>query len=78
MFYFIMFTGRLIDKEEVDKGNVSSKTYLAYAKAGGGYVCYGTILLTFALPVACAAFTNWWLSYWIDQGSGVSVTILAC
>ena len=65
-------SGRLIKKDEANKGVVTSDTYLTYARAAGGYLGYFCVLLLFMLPVACSAFINWWLSYWVNQGAGVS------
>ena len=65
-------SSKLIKKEEMERGAVGVGTYLVYCRACGGILVSTLVLLTFALPVGCAAFSNWWLSYWISQGSGVS------
>lgn len=40
--------------------------------AGCGSVCSCLLILVlFVLNVGSSAFCHWWLSYWINQGSGV-------
>ena len=53
-----------------ERGAVTWNTYRTYFKAAGGYCASGLAVSSFALPVLCASFCNWWLSYWIAQGSG--------
>lgn len=65
---------QLVQKEESQEGSVSWSTYHYYMKAAGGYFLSFTVLFLFILMIASMNFSNWWLSYWIDQGSGQSNT----
>ena len=51
--------------------NAFTVSYSSYIfRAAGGVCIVPVVLLIFAFPVAAAAFSNWWLSYWIAQGAG--------
>ncbi|XP_043937883.1 ATP-binding cassette sub-family C member 12 [Protopterus annectens] len=63
---------QLVQKEDSQEGSVSLKTYHYYMKAAGGYFLSCTVLFLFILMIFSMNFSNWWLSYWIDQGSGES------
>ena len=64
-------TGQLMQVEERGKGSVPWSVYGIYIQAAGGVLVFLLILLLFVLNVGSTAFSNWWLSYWIKQGSGV-------
>lgn len=57
--------------EECGKGSVPCAVYRVYIQALGGLPVFLFILALFVLNVGSIAFSNWWLSYWIKQGSGV-------
>lgn len=57
--------------EEQGKGSVPWAVYSVYIQALGGLPVFFFILALFVLNVGSTAFSNWWLSYWIKQGSGV-------
>uniref|UniRef100_H3D2W6 ATP binding cassette subfamily C member 12 n=1 Tax=Tetraodon nigroviridis TaxID=99883 RepID=H3D2W6_TETNG len=63
---------QLVRKETSTEGGVPLKVYHQYCQAAGGqpppFVC---IFLIF-LMVGSMAVSNWWLSHWLGQGSGVS------
>uniref|UniRef100_H3AXD2 ATP-binding cassette sub-family C member 5 n=1 Tax=Latimeria chalumnae TaxID=7897 RepID=H3AXD2_LATCH len=63
---------QLVHKEETQAGSVTCKTYHHYVKAAGGYLMSAFVLLLFTLMIGCSTFSIWWLSYWIEQGHGVS------
>jgi hypothetical protein len=65
-------SGKLIEAETRARGMIKWQTYLSYAKAGGGFVVCFFVLLMFFIQIACTGLGNWWLSYWLTQGSGVS------
>ncbi|XP_067903704.1 ATP-binding cassette sub-family C member 5-like [Heterodontus francisci] len=66
---------QLIQAEEKAGGSVSWSTYGIYIKAAGGSLIFLMNILLFILTAGSIAFSNWWLSYWIKQGSGnTSVT----
>ncbi|XP_052008122.1 ATP-binding cassette sub-family C member 12-like isoform X2 [Xyrauchen texanus] len=62
---------QLVTQEVSLEGSVTWRTYHQYCKAAGGYLLLLVVLLLFTLLVGCTAFSNWWLSYWLDQGSGL-------
>ncbi|KAJ7311830.1 hypothetical protein JRQ81_006141 [Phrynocephalus forsythii] len=61
---------QLVKEESKQEGSVAWKTYYTYIKASGGFILWCFILLLFILMIGCSAFSNWWLSYWLEQGSG--------
>ncbi|KAL0973582.1 hypothetical protein UPYG_G00206420 [Umbra pygmaea] len=63
-------TGQLMQVEERGRGSVPWSVYGVYIKASGGAIAFLLILALFILNVGSTAFSNWWLSYWIKQGSG--------
>ncbi|OCT78465.1 hypothetical protein XELAEV_18029562mg [Xenopus laevis] len=62
--------GQLMQLEEKGKGSVPWSVYGAYIQAAGGPFAFLVIMTLFVLNVGSIAFSNWWLSYWIKQGSG--------
>uniref|UniRef100_A0A672RNK1 ATP-binding cassette, sub-family C (CFTR/MRP), member 5 n=1 Tax=Sinocyclocheilus grahami TaxID=75366 RepID=A0A672RNK1_SINGR len=64
-------SGQLMQVEERGKGSVPWAVYRVYIQALGGWPVFLVILALFVLNVGSTAFSNWWLSYWIKQGSGV-------
>uniref|UniRef100_A0A6I8P5C9 ATP binding cassette subfamily C member 5 n=1 Tax=Ornithorhynchus anatinus TaxID=9258 RepID=A0A6I8P5C9_ORNAN len=67
--------GQLIQVEEKGQGSVPWSVYGIYIKAAGGPLAFLVIMALFMLNVGSTAFSNWWLSYWIKQGSG-NTTVL--
>ncbi|XP_062377949.1 ATP-binding cassette sub-family C member 12-like [Sardina pilchardus] len=61
---------QLVKQEVTQEGSVTWQTYHQYCKAAGGYVLFSFIMLSFALLVLTTIFGNWWLGYWLEQGSG--------
>ncbi|XP_020669173.3 ATP-binding cassette sub-family C member 5 isoform X2 [Pogona vitticeps] len=68
--------GQLIQVEDKGKGSVPWSAYGVYIKAAGGPIAFLIIMTLFILNVGSTAFSNWWLSYWIKQGSGNSTLML--
>ncbi|XP_030058334.1 LOW QUALITY PROTEIN: multidrug resistance-associated protein 5-like [Microcaecilia unicolor] len=62
--------GRLMQKEEIADGSVSWSVYNVYIKAAGGPLILIMNIILFILTAGSMAFSNWWLSYWLKQGSG--------
>uniref|UniRef100_A0A1A8D856 ATP-binding cassette, sub-family C (CFTR/MRP), member 5 n=1 Tax=Nothobranchius kadleci TaxID=1051664 RepID=A0A1A8D856_NOTKA len=56
--------------EEKGSGAVAWPVYGAYIKAAGGPVVFIINALFFLFTTGSIAFSNWWLSHWIRQGSG--------
>ncbi|CAB1348462.1 unnamed protein product [Coregonus sp. 'balchen'] len=67
--------GQLMQVEECGRGSVPWSVYGVYIQASGGALAFLLILALFVLNVGSTAFSNWWLSYWIKQGSG-NTTVL--
>ncbi|CAI9575066.1 unnamed protein product, partial [Staurois parvus] len=60
----------LMQAEEKGDGSVSWAVYGVYITAAGGVLVVTINAILFVLTTGSAAFSNWWLSYWIKQGSG--------
>ncbi|KAM9795005.1 ATP-binding cassette sub-family C member 5 [Neosynchiropus ocellatus] len=67
----------LMKAEEKGFGAVSWSVYGAYIKAAGGPFIFFINIFFFLATTGSIAFSNWWLSYWIRQGSGNTSLILA-
>ena len=64
--------GKLLTTEESGQG-VSLSTYRAFIKACGGYAITGVMCLFFMVNVGAQQFSNFWLSYWLNQRSDIDV-----
>uniref|UniRef100_A0A671FZU3 ATP-binding cassette sub-family C member 5 n=1 Tax=Rhinolophus ferrumequinum TaxID=59479 RepID=A0A671FZU3_RHIFE len=62
--------GQLVQVEEKGQGSVPWSVYGVYIQAAGGPLAFLVIISLFMLNVGSTAFSNWWLSYWIKEGSG--------
>ncbi|KAK2495655.1 hypothetical protein MC885_014567 [Smutsia gigantea] len=62
--------GQLVQLEEKGQGSVPWSVYGVYIQAAGGPLAFLLITSLFMLNVGSTAFSNWWLSYWIKEGSG--------
>ncbi|XP_045674831.1 ATP-binding cassette sub-family C member 12 isoform X1 [Phyllostomus hastatus] len=51
------------------EGTVTWKTYHTYIMAAGGYCLSLFTVSLFLLMIGSSAFSNWWLGFWLDQGS---------
>uniref|UniRef100_A0AAQ6AM37 ATP-binding cassette sub-family C member 5 n=1 Tax=Amphiprion ocellaris TaxID=80972 RepID=A0AAQ6AM37_AMPOC len=67
---------QLMKAEEKGSGAVAWSVYGAYIKAAGGPVVFFINAFFFLSTTGSIAFSNWWLSYWIRQGSGNTSLIL--
>ncbi|KAM8848529.1 ATP-binding cassette sub-family C member 5 isoform 1-T1 [Synchiropus picturatus] len=67
----------LMKAEERGFGAVSWSVYGAYIQAAGGPFIFFVNIFFFLATTGSIAFSNWWLSYWIRQGSGNTSLILA-
>ncbi|TRY81292.1 hypothetical protein DNTS_012126 [Danionella cerebrum] len=61
---------QLMQAEEKGTGAVAWPVYGAYIKAAGGPLAFIVNILLFLFTTGSIAFSNWWLSHWIRQGSG--------
>lgn len=57
--------------EEMERGAVEWSTIATYIKAAGGYCKVLFVLLLAFIYAGSQAFNYYWLSYWIEHGSGV-------
>ncbi|XP_059187616.1 multidrug resistance-associated protein 5 [Centropristis striata] len=62
--------------EQQQCGGVAWSVFQLYMAACGGSTSCLLILILFVLNVGSSAFCHWWLSYWINQGSGNTTVIL--
>uniref|UniRef100_A0A7N6FJR0 ATP-binding cassette sub-family C member 5 n=1 Tax=Anabas testudineus TaxID=64144 RepID=A0A7N6FJR0_ANATE len=67
---------QLMKAEEKGSGSVSWSVYGAYIKAAGGPLVFIINMFFFLSTTGSIAFSNWWLSHWIRQGSGNTSLIL--
>ncbi|XP_026185539.1 multidrug resistance-associated protein 5 isoform X2 [Mastacembelus armatus] len=67
---------QLMKAEEKGSGSVAWSVYGAYIKAAGGPVVFIINIFFFLSTTGSIAFSNWWLSHWIRQGSGNTSLIL--
>ncbi|KAF7657887.1 hypothetical protein LDENG_00020780 [Lucifuga dentata] len=67
---------QLMKAEEKGSGAVAWSVYGAYIKAAGGPVVFIINIFLFLFTTGSIAFSNWWLSHWIRQGSGNTSLIL--
>ncbi|XP_036934103.1 multidrug resistance-associated protein 5 isoform X3 [Acanthopagrus latus] len=67
---------QLMKAEEKGSGAVAWSVYGAYVKAAGGPIVFLINAFLFISTTGSIAFSNWWLSYWITQGSGNTSLIL--
>ena len=63
------------DMEENTKSAYGWKVYGRYVNAAGGLKITVAILLIFALNMGLNTFSSWWLSFWFNNGSQVSLHI---
>lgn len=70
---FFLHSEQLMKPEEKGSGAVAWSVYGAYIKAAGGPVAFIINVFFFLSTTGSIAFSNWWLSHWIRQGSGVSL-----
>ncbi|XP_061748109.1 ATP-binding cassette sub-family C member 5 isoform X2 [Nerophis ophidion] len=61
---------QLMKAEEKGSGAVAWSVYAAYIRAAGGPVVFLLNAFFFLSTTGSVAFSNWWLSHWINQGSG--------
>lgn len=61
--------------EEKGSGEVSWSVYGAYIRAAGGPLIFIINAFLFLSTTGSIAFSNWWLSHWIKQGSGTSAQV---
>ncbi|KAL4686036.1 hypothetical protein H8959_001633 [Pygathrix nigripes] len=63
---------QLTQEEEMKEGSLSWRVYHHYIQAAGGYMVSCIVFFFMVLIIFFTIFSFWWLSYWLEQGSGVS------
>ncbi|XP_006872640.1 PREDICTED: ATP-binding cassette sub-family C member 11 [Chrysochloris asiatica] len=63
---------QLTKKEEMEKGSLSWGVYHYYIQAAGGYIVSIMVCLLMVVTMSLLTFNFWWLSYWLEQGSGTN------
>ncbi|XP_027203988.2 ATP-binding cassette sub-family C member 12-like isoform X2 [Dermatophagoides pteronyssinus] len=58
------------------KKTISWSVYKTYIQSSGGYFCFALMIIIFIMQTATSTFSNWWLSYWLNQGSGSGSLLL--
>uniref|UniRef100_A0A8C1INP6 ATP-binding cassette sub-family C member 5 n=1 Tax=Cyprinus carpio TaxID=7962 RepID=A0A8C1INP6_CYPCA len=69
---------QLMQAEEKGSGAVAWQVYTTYIKAAGGPLAFIVNILLFLFTTGSIAFSNWWLSHWIRQGSGTLIKLVLC
>ncbi|XP_007946027.1 ATP-binding cassette sub-family C member 11 [Orycteropus afer afer] len=62
----------LTQKEEMEKGSLKWRVYHCYIQAAGGYMVCIMLCLLMVVNIFLMTFNLWWLSYWLEQGSGTN------
>lgn len=57
---------------QVSMQGVSNETFKRFASAGGGQFLAICILASFVVAMGGKCFSDWWLSYWINEGNGTA------
>uniref|UniRef100_H2ZGG5 Uncharacterized protein n=1 Tax=Ciona savignyi TaxID=51511 RepID=H2ZGG5_CIOSA len=61
--------GKLMSDEERGSA-IPMSTYYSYIKASGGFILWMLMSMFFFINVGAQQFGNFWISFWINQGSG--------
>lgn len=75
MIFVFVFSGKLIKDEVRGTEAVGLETYMAYVRSMGGISMALLVFFFFLLMFFTMTFNNWWLSYWLGQGSGVGISL---
>ncbi|XP_045844082.1 ATP-binding cassette sub-family C member 11 isoform X3 [Meles meles] len=63
---------QLTRKEKMEEGSLRWSIYHHYIRAGGGYVISAIVFFLMMVVIFLTTFNFWWLSYWLEQGSGTN------
>ncbi|XP_004371751.1 ATP-binding cassette sub-family C member 11 [Trichechus manatus latirostris] len=63
---------QLTKKEKMKEDSLSWRVYHHYIQAAGGYTVSIMVCLLMVVNVSLMTFIPWWLSYWLQQGSGTN------
>ena len=68
----------LVESRELYQTRVSWSAYGDYIRAMGGYAVLAFLLISFAISIGIQSATTWFLSFWLNQGNGVSGIVCVC
>ncbi|XP_014644056.1 PREDICTED: ATP-binding cassette sub-family C member 11 [Ceratotherium simum simum] len=63
---------QLTQTEKMEEGSLRWSVYHHYIQAAGGYMVSVMVLLLMVVFIFIMTFNFWWLSYWLEQGSGTN------
>ncbi|XP_004690202.1 PREDICTED: ATP-binding cassette sub-family C member 11 [Condylura cristata] len=66
---------QLTKKEQMEEGSLTWNIYYRYLQAAGGCVVSTLVILIMVLVIFLSTFNFWWLSYWLQQGSGTNSSL---
>ncbi|XP_038051020.1 multidrug resistance-associated protein 5-like [Patiria miniata] len=66
----IFYSGKLMEEEESGDRGITMGTINSYVQSAGGLLVTVAVFVCYAVSVGFAVFANWWLSYWLNAGSG--------
>ncbi|XP_060041586.1 ATP-binding cassette sub-family C member 11 isoform X2 [Erinaceus europaeus] len=60
-----------LKKEKMENMSLRWRIYHHYIQSAGGYMVTVLVFLLMVLIVSLTTFNFWWLSHWLEQGSGI-------
>ncbi|XP_022095164.1 multidrug resistance-associated protein 5-like [Acanthaster planci] len=66
----IFYSGKLIEEEELGERGITIETINSYIQSAGGFLVTVGVLFCYAVSVGFTVFSSWWLSHWLNNGSG--------
>ena len=70
-FNISVLIGKLIEDEETGDRVLTMGTIYSYIQSAGGIFAAIILYMFFAVSVGMTVFSSWWLSIWLNDGSGV-------
>ncbi|XP_033637621.1 multidrug resistance-associated protein 5-like [Asterias rubens] len=72
----VFYDGKLVEDEETGDRGLSMGTIHEYIQSAGGYIVALVMILFFIFSVGTVVLSNWWLSFWLNAGSGNTTIIV--
>ncbi|XP_006183606.2 ATP-binding cassette sub-family C member 11 [Camelus ferus] len=63
---------QLTRKEKMEEGSLKWSVYHHYIQVAGGYLVSAMVFLLSVVMIFLIMFSMWWLSHWLEQGSGTN------